>query len=102
MEELPTLVEFLANLAGGAGVAAIVAFALEHIRGFQRLTGEAKKWVVLAMFLVLPTAAQVLLQTVPAEVWALAEPYWRSFAVGFVGWLGSQVAHAWDKRRRQT
>ena len=99
MTDVPTLLEFLRNIAGGAGIAAIIAFALEHIKAFQSLGAEAKKWVVLALFLVLPLAAQALVQNVPPDVWPLLEPYWSALAFGFVTWIGSQAAHAWDKRR---
>jgi len=32
-------------------------------------------------------------------VWAALEPFWNAIALGFVGYIGSQVAHAWDKRK---
>ena len=101
MEEslVPTLVAFLRNVAAGAWGPVLVSFLLEHIPAFQKLTGEAKKWAVMAIFVVLPVGAQALLQYVPAEVWAQLEPFWNALALGFVSWGGSQIAHWWDKRR---
>lgn len=98
MNEVPNLVEFLKMIAGGGFVGVIVAFLLEKIPAFQALKSEVKKWVVMAMFIVLPVASTALLENVPPEIWALLEPYWGSLALGFVSWVGSQIAHGWDKR----
>lgn len=97
--EIPTLVDALTKLAGGAFIPVIVALLLEHIRPFQALPSETKKWSVLALFVVLPVAAAALLQFVPAEVWSQLEPFWRALAAGFLGWIGSQAAHQWDRRQ---
>ena len=98
MNELPTLLEFLRGLAAGGWVPVIIAFLLEHFSWFQSMKPETKKWFVLGLFVIIPLVAMALVQFVPAEVWTLLEPYWNALALGFLGWLGSQVAHAWDKR----
>ena len=98
MNELPSLLEVLRGLAAGFWVPTIIAFLLEHIDAFQRLAPDTKKWAVLALFVALPLIATLLIQFVPPDVWMYLEPYWSALALGFVGWLGSQVAHAWDKR----
>jgi len=101
MGEVPTLVEFLTRVAGGGLAGVIVAFLLEHVKPFQRLDSEAKKWIVLGIHIALPMAAAAALQFVPSETWATLEPYWRALALGFVAWMGSQAAHVYDKRVRE-
>jgi hypothetical protein len=93
-ESVPTLLEFLRNIAAGAWGPVLVSFLLEHIASFQQLQAEAKKWVVLALFVVLPVGAQALLQYVPAEAFAEVEWLWNALALGFAGWLASQGANA--------
>ena len=97
---VPTLIEFLRDGAAGAWAPLLVSFLLEHIRAFQNLRAEAKKWVVLGLFVVAPVVAQALVQYVPATVFAQVEPFWNALALGFVGWVGSQAAHEFDKRRK--
>ena len=101
MQEVPTLIEFVRNVAAGAWGPVFVSFLLEHVQAFQNLKAEAKKWMVLGLFVALPLGAQALIQYVPADVWSQLEPFWSALALGFVSWVGSQVAHEWDKRRRQ-
>lgn len=98
--DVPSLIEFLRDMAAGAWGPVIVAFLLEHIPWFQNLGSETKKWTTLALFVVLPILAQVALQYIPSDVFASLEPFWSALALGFIGWLGSQVAHHWDKRRK--
>jgi len=97
---VPSLVEVLAMLAQGLGTGAILAFLFENFGWFQRLEGQAKWWFVFGVSIVLPLLAQVALQFVPAEVWAMLEPYWKALALGFLSWAGSQVAHMWQKSRQ--
>ena len=98
--DVPKLVEFLAMVAGGGFSSVVVAFLLEHWPWFQSLESETKKWIVLAVYVVLPVGATALLQNVPPEFWEVLQPYWNALALGFVGWVGSQIAHAWDKQRK--
>jgi hypothetical protein len=99
MSEVPTLVGFLEQLASGGVIGVIVAFLLEHVKPFQALKAEVKKWLVFASFLILPLGARAMLQFVPAETIALLEPYFSALALGFAAWAASQVAHNWDKRK---
>lgn len=99
MTEIPSLSEFLTLIAGGGFAGVVVSFLLEHIGAFQKLAPEAKKWIVLAIYVVLPLAATALLQFVPPDVLALLEPYWHALAVGFVGWTVSQLVYDREKRR---
>ena len=98
--DVPGLVEVLTMLAQGLGVGAVLAFLFENIGWFQRLEGKAKWWVVFGFSLGLPLLAQVALEFVPAEAWAMLEPYWKALAAGFLAWVGSQVAHLWQKAQR--
>ena len=100
MSDVPSLIEFIRNVAAGAWAPLLVAFLLENVTWFQNLSAEAKKWLVPAIFVVLPIVAQLLLQYVPADVWPALEPFWNALAIGFIGYFGSQLAHGWDKRRK--
>ena len=96
------IVVFLRNVAAGAWAPVAIAFLLEHIRPFQALQAEIKKWAVLGLFVALPLAATALLRYVPTDVWVELEPFWNALAVGMAGWLASQAAHKWDKQRSNT
>ncbi len=93
MADIPGLVEVLKMLTAGVGVGAVISFLFEKITFFQNLSSQAKWWVVFGLSLGLPLAAQVALQFVPPDVWAMLEPYWQALAAGFLVWVGSQVVH---------
>lgn len=99
--EVPSLVDVLTRLSAGAFVPVIVAFLLEQFPAFLNLPSNTKKWIVLALFILLPVGAAALVEFVPPDVWPIVEPFWRALALGFLGWLGSQVAHEWDRRRAE-
>jgi hypothetical protein len=96
---IPTLTEVLARIAAGLMAGVILAFLFERFAWFQKLSPDAKWWVVFGVQIGLPVVATALLQFVPASVWAALEPYWQAIALGFVAWIGSQVAHRQDKAR---
>jgi len=98
MDQVPTLIEFVRDVAAGAWAPLLISFLLEHVAWFQKLNTEAKKWTVPVIFVVLPVVGQIALQYVPAEVWTALEPFWNSLAMGFVGYVGSQLAHSFQKR----
>jgi hypothetical protein len=98
--EVPTFVEVLGRLAQGLGVGSVLAFLFETVTWFQKLSKQAKWWIVFVTSLTLPVVAQVLLQFVPPEVWATVEPYWHSLALGFLAWSGGQLIHLVDKAVR--
>jgi hypothetical protein len=93
MTQIPGLVEVLGMLANGIGVGAVIAFLFEKMGWFQKLPTDVKWWLVLALCMSLPVASTALLQFVPAETWAVIEPYWHALATGFLIWAGSQAAH---------
>lgn len=94
MTEIPSLTGLLTLIAGGGFSGVVVSFLLEYIGAFQKLAPEVKKWLVLAIYIVLPLIATALLQFVPPEMWIVLEPHWRALAIGFVGWTVSQVVHS--------
>jgi len=94
---VPPLPGVFALLAQGVGVGAVLAFLFERFKWFQTLTGETRWWVIFGLSLGLPMIAQLLLQFVPAEAWAIIEPYWRALAAGFLAWAASQGAHMLQK-----
>ena len=100
--EIPNLVTVLTMLATGVGVGAVLAFLFEKIVWFQNMEPKIKWWVVLVLSIGLPIVARLLIQLVPADVWALLEPYWQSIAAGFLIWAGSQAWHLADKYAQKT
>ena len=95
--EAPGLVEVLRMLAQGIGVGAVIAFLMEKFGWFQRLGTESKWWTILGISMGLPILAEVALQFVPPDVWAMLEPYWMAIASGFLAWAGSQGVHLVQK-----
>ena len=96
-EEIPTLPNVFELLAQGVGVGAVLAFLFERFKWFQALSGENRWWVVFGFSLGLPLLAQLLLQFVPPDAWAVIEPYWHALAAGFLAWAASQGAHLLQK-----
>lgn len=99
MEQIPGLVEVITMLAKGLGAGAILAFLFEHFKFFQKLTKDAKWWLIFVVTIGLPGLAQLALTFVPPEAWAALQPYWVSLALGFLAWLGSQVAHKFVNKK---
>jgi len=95
--DVPSLVEALTLLAQGLGTGAVLAFLFERFKWFQNQTPTFRWWFIFGMSLGLPLLAQVALQFVPENVWAVLEPYWRALALGFVSWAGAQGAHLLQK-----
>jgi hypothetical protein len=98
MSEVPGLFEVVELLAAGV-VGGVIAFLFERFKWFQNLTGEARFWVIFGFSVGLPLAAQFALQFVPADVWVILEPYWRSIALGFIGFVGTQIAHKYVNKK---
>lgn len=88
-----TLVELFTTLAAGGLVGGIIAFLAERFEWFQGLTSKARFWLIGAISIGLPLIAQALLLNVPAEFWAMLEPYWQAALAGGTAWLGSQLVH---------
>lgn len=92
--QVPTLLETLNGLSQAVGVGVVLSFLFERISLFQNLSSEAKWWTVLGLSLALPIFAQLALQLIPIDVWAILQPYWNSLATGFVAWSSSQVVYS--------
>jgi len=99
MENVPGLIEVIKLLASGVGVGAVLSFLFERFLWFQKLSSDARWWVVFGTSVGLPVLAQVALQFVPADAWAVLEPYWYSLAAGFLAWAGTQLAHKFVNQR---
>jgi hypothetical protein len=96
---VPSLVEFLKLLASGVIVGPAIAFLFERFKWFQNLSSDGRFWVVFALSIGLPMLGTVLLQFVPANVWATLEPFWAALATGVMIWVGSQLAHRFEQKR---
>ena len=95
--EVPGLAKALSLLAGGLVVGPIVAFLFQTAPGistlFERLGSTAKWWIIFGLSLGLPLLAQVVIQFVPPDVILALEPFYKSVALGFMFWAGSQGTH---------
>jgi len=97
LPDVPSLIQVVEMLATGLGGGVILSFLFEHFKWFENLPSGAKFWLVFGVTVGLPLLARVLLQVIPADVWVVLEPYWRALALGFLAWLGSQVAYLGQK-----
>lgn len=88
-----SLVDVLTVMAQGMGVGAVIAFLFENVKWFQGLEASVKWWLILGLSVGLPLGAQLLVQLVPGDVWAMLEPFWQAIAAGFLVWAGSQGTH---------
>jgi hypothetical protein len=95
--QIPSLVEFLKLLASGVIVGPFIAFLFERFLWFQNLSSDGRFWVVLALSLGMPLLGTALLQFVPADVWVKLEPYWVAIATGAMIFVGSQLAHRFQR-----
>lgn len=93
--EVPSLIDALGLVAAGV-TGGIVSFLLERTTWFDKMSPNGKWWLTFGLMVGLPVVAQLLLMFVPPEIWAQLEPIWQALALGFVGWLGSQVTHKLD------
>lgn len=99
---IPTLIDAL-RLAGttiGAGM--VISFLLTRVAWFQELTGDKRFWVVLALSLVIPIAATLVVQLVPPETLATLEPYWQALAAGFIVFIGTQAQYFLQQKKPQS
>ena len=92
--DVPGLGDALTLLAGGLVVGPILAFLFQTAPGlsgwFETLASSVKWWLIFGLSLGFPLLAQVVIQFVPADVIVALEPFWKSLALGFVAWAGSQ------------
>lgn len=97
LPNVPSLIQVVEMLATGLGGGVILSFLFEHFKWFENLPSGAKFWLVFGVTVGLPLVARMLIQIIPADTWAVLEPYWRALALGFLAWLGSQVAYLGQK-----
>jgi len=89
-----SLLEVLGAIAaGGAVLGSVISFLFERFKWFQKLSADARFWVVGAISIGLPVIATALILYVPADVWVALEPFWKAIFAGGTAWLGSQLVH---------
>ena len=91
--QIPNIFEVLSLLVSGVASGFVLSFLAEKTTLFQKLSSQAKTWVVLGISIGLPVIGQVLIQFVPPSFWEAVQPYWQALATGFVVWMGSQYAY---------
>lgn len=98
---LKELLDFVTGLDGGAFIIVSwgFAWAMENFEGWQKLTSKARSLIVLAVSLILGLGT-VWLQTQP-ELVAAAEPYAQTAIYIILAWLGTQLAHKVDPKRKE-
>lgn len=96
--QIPNIFDVLSLLVSGVAGGYILSFIAEKTTLFQKLSAQAKSWLIFAVSILLPLIGQLLIQFVPVAFWEVVQPYWAALATGFVVWMGSQ--HAYVKHVR--
>lgn len=91
--QIPTLMDALRLLGTTVGAGMVISFLLTRVEWFKALTGERRFWIVLGLSMLIPFAATLVTQLVPAAALIALEPYWQSLAAGFIVFIGSQAQH---------
>lgn len=91
--KIPTLIDALRLLGTTVGAGMVISFLLTRVEWFKALTGERRFWIVLGLSQIVPLAATLVVQLVPAATLIALEPYWQSLAAGFIVFIGSQAQH---------
>lgn len=90
IEPIPSLVDAITFLTTTAGIGVVISFVFSKRTWFEKLSSQVKFWVILAVSLGIPLVAKIALDLVPAETFAVLDPYWRVLALGFASFLASQ------------
>ncbi len=90
---VPTLVDALRLLGTTVGAGMVISFLLTRVDWFKALTGDKRFQIVFGLSMLIPFAATLVTQLVPATVLIALEPYWQSLAAGFIVFIGSQAQY---------
>lgn len=91
--DIPTLPDFLDMLAGPTGwvvLGALFSALLAKWPWYNTQPDGVKKFMPIALSIVVASLAQLLLQIVPVEFWGMTADYWLIAAGIVLTWLGSQ------------
>lgn len=94
---VPSLLDTLRLLGTTVGAGMVISFLLTRVPWFKTLTGDRRFWIVLGLSMLIPIAATLALQFIPASTLIALEPLWQSVAAGFIVFIGSQVQYALSK-----
>ena len=92
--DISSLLNFLVY---GGGVVLIASWLLDKIPGFVALQSEAKKWINMVLSVVLALGAYAAILYVPAEYFALIDPWFKIALSTVVIYSGQQVVHKLTK-----
>ena len=92
--DITSLLNFLVY---GGGVILIASWALDKIPAFVALAPEAKKLINIAVSVVLALGAYAALLYVPADIFALIDPWFKVALSVVVLYSGQQVVHQLTK-----
>lgn len=96
---IPTLIDALRLLGTTVGAGMVISFLLTRVSWFAALTGDKRFWIVFGLSQVIPLAATLVAQLVPASTLMALEPYWQSLAAGFIVFIGTQAQYALASKR---
>jgi hypothetical protein len=94
IDPIPSLVDAITLLTTTAGLGVVISFVFSKRPWFEKLSSQAKFWLILLASIGIPLVAKILLDIVPANIFAVLEPYWQVIAMGFASFLASQWYHA--------
>jgi len=98
--KIPTLIDALRLLGTTVGAGMVISFLLTRVEWFKALTGEKRFWIVLGLSMLIPFAATLVTQLVPAAALIALEPYWQSLAAGFIVFIGSQAQYFLQNQKK--
>lgn len=96
--QVPTLIDALRLLGTTVGAGMVISFLLTRVAWFVALTGDKRFWIVLGLSQIVPLAATLVVQLVPAATLMALEPYWQSLAAGFIVFIGTQAQYLLQKK----
>lgn len=97
MKEFSDVAGLLNWLVYGGGVILVSSWILDKIPAFVQLASETKKLVNAIVAILLALASYAALVYVPAEYFALVDPYFKVIMGIVVLYAGQQVVHRLTK-----
>ena len=94
------LVNFLMVLATGGATGIVASFLGENLPWYQAQPPHVKRWLFLALSLILPLVGWALLALVGSAEWTVETALYYVMLGGFASFGGGQLTHGEIKRRR--
>lgn len=98
MFDFTDIVELLKWLVYSGGVVLAISKILELIPAFERLKADVKYWLNMALCVVASLVCYALLIYVPADVWAILNPWFLVVTGTILVYSNGQVVHKATKK----